>query len=252
MTARRSVRRARRGAARGKAAGRPAARRAAPASGAAAAGRGTVFVVSAPSGAGKTTLCRRLLAEVPGIEFSVSCTTRAARPDERDGVDYRFLAREEFERRRRAGEFLEWARVGDHLYGTSAAVLAGTTARGIDVLLDLDTQGAASIRRLLPAAVLIFILPPDREALRARLRQRGSETPAAMERRLGLAAGEIRQAGLYDYVVVNDDLEAAYRSLSAIVLAARCRAARQAERVAAAAASFGVRPRRPTGRFRLQ
>jgi guanylate kinase len=202
-----------------------------------------VFVVSAPSGAGKTTLCRRLLDQVKGIEFSVSCTTRPPRPDERDGVDYHFLGHAEFERRRAAGEFLEWARVGAELYGTARAAVAAATGRGADILLDLDTQGAESVRRLLPGAVLIFIMPPDREALRARLQRRGSETPEAMERRLGLAGGEIEKAGLYDYVVVNDDLETAYARLHAIVLAERCRFARLAGRVEAIAASFGVRLR---------
>jgi guanylate kinase len=135
--------------------------------------------------------------------------------------------------------------VGAELYGTSRAAVAEATARGADILLDVDTQGAASVRRLLPEAVLIFILPPDREALRARLRRRGSEAPDAMERRLALAGGEIEKAGLYDYAVVNDDLESAYARLRSIVLAERCRVARQGARVEAIAASFGVRVRRP-------
>jgi guanylate kinase len=193
--------------------------------------RGSVLVVSAPSGAGKTTLCRRLLADLPGLEFSVSHTTRARRAAEEHGRDYFFVDRPEFERRREAGEFLEWATVAGHLYGTSAAAVRLATEAGKDVLLDIDTQGAAAVRRQMPDAVLIFILPPGPEALRTRLLQRGSETPADLERRLRLAAAEIDHAGLYDYLIVNEDLEAAYRDLKAVVLAARCRIGRQRDRL---------------------
>lgn len=203
------------------------------------AGTGTVFVISAPSGAGKTTLCRRLLDDLSGIDFSVSCTTRPPRPGEQEGVDYHFIDRTEFERRRAAGEFVEWAVVGGDLYGTSQAAVREALAGGRDLLLDIDTQGAKSIRGRMPEAILIFILPPDREALRKRLVKRGSESPEGMERRLSLAAGEIDKAGLYDYVVFNDDLESAYRALRAVVEAARCRYSRQAGRVERVARSFG-------------
>ena len=195
--------------------------------------RGSVLVVSAPSGAGKTTLCRRLLDELPGLEFSVSHTTRARRPGEAQGRDYFFVDREEFERRRQAGEFLEWATVAGHLYGTSAAAVRGATEAGKDVLLDIDTQGAVAVRSLIPEAVLIFVLPPGPEALRARLLQRGSETPESLERRLRLAAAEIVRAGAYDYLIVNEDLETAYFDLKSVVLAARCRTGRQGERLLA-------------------
>jgi guanylate kinase len=195
--------------------------------------RGSVLVVSAPSGAGKTTLCRRLLDELPGLEFSVSHTTRARRPGEAHGRDYFFVDREEFERRRQAGEFLEWATVAGHLYGTSAATVRVATEAGKDVLLDIDTQGAVAVRRLIPEAVLIFVLPPGPEALRARLLQRGSETPESLERRLRLAAAEITRAGAYDYLIVNEDLETAYFDLKSVVLAARCRTGRQGERLQA-------------------
>ena len=192
---------------------------------------GSVIVVSAPSGSGKTTLCRRLLDDVPGLEFSVSHTTRPPRPGEQDGRDYHFVSGEEFERRRAAGEFIEWARVADHLYGTSGDVVRRTVARGSDVLLDVDTQGAAAIRRAIPESVLVFILPPGRQDLKARLEVRGSETKESLQRRLGLAKAEIEKAGLYDYLIVNDDLEAAYERLRAVVLASRSRLGRQKRRL---------------------
>ena len=195
------------------------------------AGAGGVLVVSAPSGAGKTTLCRRLLAGMPAIEFSVSHTTRAPRPGEQDGVDYHFVTPEEFAARRDRGEFLEWAVVAGHHYGTAAQAVRAAVARGRDLLLDIDTQGAASVRRLLPEAVSIFILPPGPEALRARLVARGSESPQDLDRRLGLALAEIEQAPLYDYVIVNDDLDEAFDRLRAVVLAVRSRRARQSDRL---------------------
>src|SRR5438093_2100020 len=129
-------------------------------SGVAGVVRGSVFVISAPSGAGKTTLCKRLLQEDGAIDFSVSFTTRPARAEEREGVDYHFVDRTEFERRRERGEFVEWAVVGGHLYGTSATAVQEAAARGRDILLDIDTQGALNIRRLIPEAILTFILPP--------------------------------------------------------------------------------------------
>jgi len=199
---------------------------------------GSVIVVSAPSGSGKTTLCRRLLGEVAGLVFSISHTTRPPRPGETDGIDYHFVSREEFERRRGAGEFIEWAQVADHLYGTSAETMRQVVARGADALLDIDTQGALAIRRTIPEAVLVFILPPGPEALQARLEGRGSETPESLQRRLGLARGEIDKAPVYDYLIVNDDLEAAYERLRAVVLAARCRLGRQQGRLRSIAARF--------------
>ncbi|HZN04793.1 MAG TPA: guanylate kinase [Candidatus Polarisedimenticolia bacterium] len=201
--------------------------------------RGGLIVVSAPSGAGKTTLCRRLLEALPGLVFSVSHTTRAPRAGERPGVDYHFVGRAEFEARRAAGEFLEWAVVGGELYGTSALAAESSLAQGLDVLLDVDTQGAAAVRRLTPEAVLVFILPPGPEALRARLLARGSESEEGLERRLCLAAAEVARAGEYDYQVINDDLDAAFDRLRAIVVASRCRTARLRERLETIAARFG-------------
>jgi guanylate kinase len=206
-------------------------------------GSGGLLVVSAPSGAGKTTLCRRLLQALPGLVFSVSHTTRPPRSLEKPGVDYHFVTREEFETRRRSGEFLEWAVVGGELYGTSGQEVEEILGEGHDVLLDLDTQGAMAVRRLRPEAVLIFILPPGPEALRARLVARGSESEESLERRLRLAAAEVARAGEYDYQVINDDLDAAFDRLRSIVVATRCRTSRLRERVATIQAGFG--PGRP-------
>jgi len=200
--------------------------------------RGTVFVISAPSGAGKTTLCRRLLDEDRTIDFSVSTTTRSPRDGEKEGVDYHFVGREEFERRREQGEFVEWAVVGGHLYGTSGRSVQEAAERGHDILLDIDTQGAMSIRRLIPESVLIFILPPGKAALRDRLEKRGTDDAEEIARRLGLARGEVEKCPAYDYVVVNDDLEQAYRRLRAVVTASRCSQGRQASRIEAILREF--------------
>ena len=201
--------------------------------------RGGLIVVSAPSGAGKTTLCRRLLEALPGLVFSVSHTTRAPRSAERAGVDYHFVGRAEFEARRDAGEFLEWAVVGGELYGTSALAVEESLVAGQDVLLDVDTQGAAAVRRLKPDAVLVFVLPPGPEALRARLLARGSESEESLERRLRLAAAEVARAGEYDYQVINDDLDAAFDRLRSIVVASRCRTTRLRDRLDSISTRFG-------------
>ncbi len=203
-----------------------------------AGARGDVFVISAPSGAGKTTLCRRLLDEDRGIDFSVSSTTRPPRDGEKEGVDYHFVSRQDFERRRDQGEFVEWAVVGGHLYGTSVKALQEASERGHDILLDIDTQGAMSVQRLMPEAILIFILPPTRAALRARLETRGTDGPEDVARRLGLARGEVDKCPAYDYVIINDDLEEAYGLLRAIVAASRCSQRRQAPRVEAILREF--------------
>jgi guanylate kinase len=190
---------------------------------------GDLFVVSGPSGAGKSTLVRRLLSEVGHLDFSVSYTTRPSRPNEREGVDYHFVDDAFFDRMERAGEFLEWAVVHDHRYGTSARLVQKSQEAGHDVLLDVDTQGARNVRRLRADAVLIFILPPSMTALRDRLLGRRLESPEEADRRLRKALGELRHADEYDYLVVNDDVEIALGTLRAIVTARRVRAARMRE-----------------------
>src|SRR5262249_20699011 len=148
---------------------------------------------------------------------------RPPRAGERDGVDYHFVTAAAFEERRRQGEFIEWAEVAGHLYGTSSTAVRQVVERGRDLLLDIDTQGAAAIRRLVPDAVHVFTLPPGPEALRARLTGRDSETPESLARRLRLARDEVDKAPLYDFIVVNDDLDEAFDRLRSIVVAERSR-----------------------------
>ena len=188
--------------------------------------RGTLFVVSAPSGAGKTTLCREIRLRVPDLAYSVSVTTRPPRPGEMDGVDFRFVAVPEFRAMLDRGELAEWATVHGNLYGTRARSLEDALALGRDVLLDIDTQGAAQLRGRYPDAVLIFILAPSVKDLEQRLRERRSDNEVEIERRLGRAREEILLWRRYDYLIVNRDVKEALDQLEAIVLAERCRTAR--------------------------
>ena len=188
-----------------------------------------MLVVSGPSGVGKSTLCKRLLRSVRGLQFSISFTTRPPRPGEREGVDYHFVPESEFLRRRSRGEFLEWARVDGQLYGTSRARVVQALRSGEDVLLDIDTQGAEQVRRRFGSAVFIFILPPGPAALKARHRRRGTESQVRM-RRLRLARREVQKSKGYDYLVINQRLEDAFQDLKGIILAERCRARRQGAR----------------------
>ncbi len=179
--------------------------------------RGDVFIVSGPSGAGKGTLVRALLDRVPGLWLSVSATTREPRPGEVEGVHYHFLAREEFDRLVAGDGFLEWAEVHGNRYGTLRSKVEERVAAGQDVILEIDPQGAGQVKRALPSAVLVFIEPPSFEELRRRLIGRGSETPEQIERRLCAAVEELKIAGTYDYVVINDDVERATDELAHIV-----------------------------------
>jgi guanylate kinase len=200
-----------------------------------------VIVVSAPSGAGKTTVIERVLSDVPGIRFSVSHTTRPPRGEEREGVDYHFVDRPTFERLRAEGKLLESAEVHGNLYGTSRAELERARAEGRDVLLDLDVQGAAQVRACLPQAVTVFILPPSYPALEQRLRGRGQDDPATIERRLAVAAGEIAKVTEYDYALVNDDVDACVEELKTIIRAERCRVSVMGERVREVCKTFETR-----------
>jgi guanylate kinase len=187
---------------------------------------GFLLVLSGPSGAGKGTLVDALVEQRPECVFSISATTRAKRPAEQDGVQYEFVTREEFERRRSAGLFLEWAEVHDSLYATPTRFVDEGVAAGRVVVLDVDVQGGASVRRARPDAVSGFVYPPSVDALRRRLLKRNTESAEAVERRLGNAPGELAQYREYDYLVINDDLESAVRRLVAIVDAERARVRR--------------------------
>lgn len=183
---------------------------------------GVLFIISAPSGAGKTTLVRAITGADPGLRVSVSHTTRPRRAGEEDGVAYHFVDTPTFQRMIGERAFLEHARVFDHYYGTSRQWVAGQLAAGTDVILEIDWQGARQVRELTPGAVSIFILPPDLDVLARRLRGRG-DPEANVARRMQDARAEISHYGEYDHVVFNDDLTMALGDLAAIVRAARCR-----------------------------
>jgi guanylate kinase len=178
---------------------------------------GHVFVITGPSGVGKGTLIRGLLERVPGLELSVSATTRPPRPGERDGVDYHFLSGEDFDRRVANGEFVEHARYSGHQYGTLRSELERRTAEAAGVVLEIEVQGARQIRAAMLEAVQVFIAPPSVEALRARLVGRGTDAPADVEARLATALEELKAEEEFEYVVVNDRLEQATEELADIV-----------------------------------
>jgi len=183
--------------------------------------RGIPFVVSAPSGTGKTTVCRAVVSCDPGIVSSVSHTTRAPRSGERDGVDYHFVPKDRFEALVAQGAFLEHAEYRGHLYGTTWVAVDAPLSQGRDVLLEIDTAGAAQVRDRLPAARLVFLRPPSFEVLEQRLRDRRTDGEEVIRQRLAIARDELEQAPRYDYQVVNDDLERAIRSVLEIVCAER-------------------------------
>jgi len=191
----------------------------------------TVFIISAPSGSGKSTLVSELMRLVPRLRFSVSYTTRYPRGDERDGEDYFFISREEFEDRVRRGEFLEHAEVFGNYYGTHISELDRAAAEGYDLVLDIDVQGARQLKERIPAGVSIFILAPSRQILEERLRARSQDSEAVILRRLHDAAGEIRNYSLYDYVLVNREVAASVETLVAIVKATRSRRDRMEDEI---------------------
>ncbi len=190
---------------------------------------GHLFVVSAPSGGGKTSLVRALIERAGGLSVSTSHTTRARRSGEHDGIDYHFIDEPRFSAMVAAGEFLEHARVFDHSYGTARAAVAAQLATGDDVILEIDWQGARNIRAVMAATISIFILPPSIDELHRRLTNRGDK-PQTIVRRMRDAVNEMSHFGEYDYLVINDDFERAAHALVAIVTAARLRLAVQAER----------------------
>ena len=188
---------------------------------------GLLIVLSAPSGTGKTTLARRLLAELPDAIFSVSVTTRKPRGREQDGVDYHFVDVAAFQERIERGEFVEWAEVYGHFYGSSQAVVDEARARKGVAIFDIDVQGGLAIKRKHPDTVLVFVVPPAMEELERRLRDRGTDAEDTIRRRMLAARSEIeRGVASYDYIIVNDDFERAYRDLHAVVIAERSRRGR--------------------------
>lgn len=200
----------------------------------------TVFVISAPSGTGKSTLVSRLVARDRRLSFAISVTTRQPRAAEVDGEAYQFVTEDCFREMRDRGEFLEWAEVFGHLYGTPWSAVEEARSRGTDLLLDIDVQGAASLRQKLPGASLVFILPPSSEVLAQRLRDRSSDDREVIERRLGEASREVRSYRFYDYVVVNDDIDRSVERLSEIVRAERSKRENMESTVEPILRSFAV------------
>ena len=193
---------------------------------------GLIMIISAPSGAGKTTLCRELRQRFPHLQESISYTTRAPRVGEVDGEDYIFISRERFQSMIAEDAFAEWAEVHGNLYGTSLATLEDARHNGIDLLLDIDCQGAMRLKECLDGGVFVFILPPSMEELRRRLENRSSDSQDVIERRIVRAAEEIKEARWYDYIIINDCIEQAMEELSAIVLAHSRKTFRMLEQVA--------------------
>ncbi len=184
--------------------------------------RGLLIVVSSPSGAGKTTLCRRLMEDYPNIVFSVSYTTRPRRRGEEEGVDYHFVDRPTFDAMVERGEFAEWAEVFQQRYGTTVEAVNQALEGGRHVLFDIDYQGGRQLKaKFEKEAVMVFVLPPSIDELEARLRKRATDAPDVIERRLAKAKDELKQYGLYQYLIVNDDLARAYERLRSIYLAAQ-------------------------------
>ena len=197
-----------------------------------------VFIVSAPSGSGKSTLVRRLLELDPRLRFSVSYTTRQRRGAEKDGENYHYISRTEFEQRIANDEFLEWARVFENYYGTHRSCLDHAAQAGADLVLDIDVQGARQLQERIPDAVSIFILAPSREILESRLRARSEDSEQVIQRRLREAAEEIRNFDRYDYILVNREVDDSVKRLQAIVAAERIRTRRVKEEIRPILATF--------------
>ncbi|MBC7413479.1 MAG: guanylate kinase [Herminiimonas sp.] len=201
---------------------------------------GSLFMVVAPSGAGKSTLVNALLEQEAAIRLSISYTTRAPRPKEQHGREYYFTDTDDFLARRAAGEFLESAEVHGNYYGTSRLKIADQIAVGVDILLEIDWQGAQQVKKQFPQAVGIFILPPSIEALEERLKKRGEDEPHVITRRLLAAGGEIAHAPEFEYVIINQEFASALTELRSIVKATRCRIQQQAARNALLFAQLGI------------
>jgi len=192
-------------------------------------GKGIVFVISSTSGGGKTTLVRRLLESVQDLALSVSHTTRDSREGEVEGSDYHFVDRHFFEKIMKSDGFLEWAEVYGEYYGTSRTAVESIVRKGQDAILDIDVQGGRQVRERVPGAVLVFIIPPEEAELTRRLRDRGTETPAQLEKRLLAAREELALMPFYDYAIRNVDLEEAAEALRSVIISERCRTSRRPE-----------------------
>ena len=190
---------------------------------------GNVFVLSAPSGTGKSTLARQLVKQTEDLNFSVSFTTRKPRPGEMDGRDYFFVDDATFDAMVAADGFVEWVKVYDRRYGTGKAWIQERLASGVDILLDIESQGARKVHQAIPDAVMVFLLPPSSQELSSRLRGRGDESEEQVRIRLDYARHELSQFDGYDYLVVNDTVEQAYRRLESIIIATRCRRERMGD-----------------------
>lgn len=193
--------------------------------------QGLLIVISAPSGAGKTTICKRLLGEFSDLYFSVSCTTRPPRKGEKDGRDYHFISVEEFKNRTGKGEFVEWEEIYGHFYGTLKKEIEDRTGKGHDVILDIDIKGAGNVKSIYPQGVFVFIMPPSVETLKERLKKRGSETDDVMKMRFDRVMEEIRENERYDYVIFNDILNNSVDVMRSIYIAEKNRRSRLQARI---------------------
>ena len=192
--------------------------------------RGLLIVVSGASGTGKGTVCKKILADLPDVAYSISATTRAPRPGEVDGREYYFISRDEFKAWIDDGKFLEFAEVYGNFYGTPLNKIEERLNRGEDILLEIDVQGALNVKRKMPEGVYIFLLPPSLEELKRRIEGRGTETPESLNRRLANAVAEIKIGLEYDYVVVNDSVDNAVAQIETILAAERCKVERNRDK----------------------
>ena len=194
---------------------------------------GQIFVFSAPSGAGKSTIAEALMERVDGLAYSISHTSRPPRGSEQDGVDYHFITRSTFRDMIEKNAFLEWAQVHGHLYGTSLEAINKQVSGGFDILMDVDVQGGRNVKKQSPDSVLIFLLPPSLETLENRLTTRGTDGPSVVRKRMAQASEEIKSCSWYDYIVINDDLEKAIHEAQSIIVSERCRRLRRMDWVSA-------------------